>query len=89
MNTTILIKTDQALKKAAQETAKELGVPLSTAVNVFLKQFVRDRELTISATYKPSPYLATVLAEAEEERRAAKKARTFSSVDALVADLDS
>ncbi len=89
MNTTILIKTDQALKKAAQETAKELGVPLSTAVNVFLKQFVRDRELTISATYKPSAYLARVLAEAEEERRTVKKTRTFKTIDALVADLDS
>lgn len=70
MNTkTILnIKTEKSLKKAAQETAGELGVPLSTAINAFLKQFVREKELVLSAdTRKPSPYLTKILKEADEE----------------------
>ena len=70
MNTkTILnIKTDKSLKKAAQETALELGVPLSTAINAFLKQFVREKEIILSADkLKPTPYLQKILKEADEE----------------------
>ena len=72
MNTkTILnIKTDLNLKQAARETAEELGVPLSTAINAFLKQFVRGKELILSAdALKPSPYLADILREADAEYR--------------------
>lgn len=70
MNTkTILnIKTEKSLKRAAQETAGELGVPLSTAINAFLKQFVREKELVLSADrLKPTPYLQKILKEADEE----------------------
>ncbi len=70
MNTkTILnIKTDKNLKRAAQDTAEELGVPLSTAINAFLKQFVRAKELVLSADrLTPTPYLQRILKEAEEE----------------------
>jgi len=48
MNTTILIKTNKALKKEASRLAKEMGVPLTTVVNAYLAQFVRDRKLSVS-----------------------------------------
>ena len=70
MNTqTILnIKTDKKLKLAAQNVAGELGVPLSTVMNAFLKQFVRDKEITFSANeYRPTPYLINLIEEARAE----------------------
>ena len=70
MNTkTILnIKTDKELKKSAQETAEELGIPLGTAINAFLKQFVREKEITLSADkLEPTPYLQRIIKEAEKE----------------------
>lgn len=70
MNTkTILnVKTEKSLKRAAQETAEELGMPLSTAINAFLKQFVREKEITLSANkLKPTPYLQKILKDADEE----------------------
>ncbi len=81
MNTkTILnIKTEKSLKKAAQETAEELGVPLSTAINAFLKQFVREKELVLSAdTHKPSPYLTKILKEADAEHVRGEAVGPFS-----------
>jgi len=81
MNTkTILnIKTEKSLKKAAQETAGELGVPLGTAINAFLKQFVREKELILSAhTYKPTPYLQRILQEADAEYMRGEVAGPFS-----------
>lgn len=43
MNTTLTIKTPKKLRDDAKKVAKELGVPLTTAVNAMLRQFVRDR----------------------------------------------
>lgn len=85
--TILNIKTDKVLKKSAQETATELGIPLSTAVNAFLRQFVRDREITLSASYTPSVYLEKILKEAEQDRKNNKIA-TFDNVDTFLSDLD-
>ncbi len=72
MNTntyTILnVKTDKKLKAEAKKVSAELGVPLSTVVNAFLKQFIRDKEITFSASkYRPTPYLAKLIDEARTE----------------------
>ncbi len=67
MYTILNIKTKKELKKNAQRTAKEIGIPLSTAINAFLKQFVRDKEITLSASYKPSAYLREIIEESERE----------------------
>ncbi len=47
--TTLTIKTDKELCNQAKKTAKELGLPLSTVINVMLKQFVREKEIIVSA----------------------------------------
>jgi addiction module RelB/DinJ family antitoxin len=84
MNThTILnIKTDKKLKADAQKIAGELGVPLSTVMNAFLKQFVRDKEITFSANeYRPTPYLIRLIEEAQKEYEAGETAGPFDTVD--------
>lgn len=70
MNTkTILsIKLDKKIKEDAQRISKELGLPLGTAINAFLKQFIRDREIVLSSNeFMPSAYLREVIAEAEKD----------------------
>ena len=67
-HTILNIKTDKKLKADAQKVAGELGVPLSTVMNAFLKQFVRDKEITFSANeYRPTPYLISLVEEARAE----------------------
>lgn len=39
------IKVDAATKKQAQKVAEELGFGLSTLLNAFLKQIVRDQTI--------------------------------------------
>ncbi len=65
--TLITIKTDKILKKAAQETAEEIGVPLGTLINSFLKQFVRTKEVSFSAEYRPTALLIKAIRDAEAE----------------------
>lgn len=90
MNThTILnIKTDKKLKEEAKKVSAELGVPLSTVINAFLKQFVRDKEITFSANqYRPTPYLERIIEEAEKEYAAGETAGPFESKDDFIAAL--
>ncbi len=47
--TTLTIKTDKNLRDEAKKTAKELGLPLGTVINVMLRQFVREKEIVVSA----------------------------------------
>lgn len=91
MNThTILnIKTDKKLKADAQKVASELGVPLTTVMNAFLKQFVRDKELTLSANqYRPTPYLIGLIEEAQAEYEAGD-VKKFDNADDFLKHLRS
>ena len=82
--TIINIKTDKSLKEAAQETAREMGVPLGTAINAFLKQFVREKELTLSANKEtPTPYLLRVIAEAKREYEAGEASGPFTAKELI------
>jgi addiction module RelB/DinJ family antitoxin len=90
MNThTILnIKTDKKLKADAQKVAGELGVPLSTVMNAFLKQFVRDKEVTFTANqYRPTPYLIGLIEEAKKEYEAGN-VKKFDNADDFLAALN-
>jgi len=91
MNThTILnIKTDKKLKREAKDLATELGVPLSTVVNSFLKQFVRDKEITFSTErYRMTPYLEEMVRSARLEY-AGDKVQKFKTVESFIADMQS
>lgn len=91
MNTktaTILnFKTDKKLKADAKKVAEEIGVPLGTVMNSFLKQFVRDKEITLSANeYRPMKFLQDAIAESEREFEAGG-VTIFENVDDMIADL--
>lgn len=49
MDTTMLIKTNKALKQKAQKLAKEMGLPLGTLVNNYLRDFVIERKAVFYA----------------------------------------
>jgi len=86
--TIINIKTDKKLKADAQKVASELGVPLSTVLNAFLKQFVRDKEVVLSANeYRPTPYLEQVLEDSKKEYDAGM-VKKFKNVDDFFTALD-
>jgi len=72
MKTIINIKSDVETKKQAQKLSKELGVPLSTIINVYLKQFIRTREFTFSLSHVMRPELEKIIAEAEKDIAAGK-----------------
>lgn len=73
--TVLNVKTDVDVKKAAQETAREIGVPLSTVVNAYLKDFVRTRSIKLTAEPQYNPKVVKEILEASEDF---KKGRNVS-----------
>ena len=80
------IKIDSKLKQEAKKTAEALGIPLGTITSALLRQFVRDKEINLSITLKPSKYLRDCIKEAEEEY-ASGKLDSYNGVEALLKGL--
>lgn len=55
MTTVLNVKIDEKLKKEAQKAAKELGLPMSIVVAAGLREFVRNRSITISEEPRLKP----------------------------------
>ncbi len=72
MKTVINIKADSDVKEQAFAVARDMGVPLSTIINAFLKRFIFDRSITLDAPLRPSKYLEKVLKQADKDIKAGK-----------------
>ncbi len=65
--TVINIKTDVVVRDRARELAKNIGVPLSTVVNAYLKDFIRNQSVTLAATPVLRPEVMKEIAQARED----------------------
>ena len=81
--TLLTVKTDKQLKRAAQALAGELGVPLGTLVNAYLKHMVRTKEVTLSVAYRPTRALELSIASAEAELASGAVAKPAKTTAAL------
>ena len=70
--TVLNVKLDATLKRQAQATAKEVGLPLSTVVAASLREFVRTRSITISDPPRLRPEVEAELLQISKEARAGK-----------------
>ncbi len=90
MKTVINIKADKEVKETAQKIAKDLGLPLSTIINAYLKQFIRNKSVYFSSSSKISPELEKLLGVVEKDIKNKENiSRNFSSVNELSNYLDS
>jgi addiction module RelB/DinJ family antitoxin len=90
MKTMINIKADKEVKENAQKIAKEIGLPLSTVMNAYLKEFIRNRSISFSTTPKMTPYLESVLDEVEKDIKEGKNmVGPFSTAKEMDEYLDS
>lgn len=86
-STNLNIRTDKEVKLAAEKIFAELGLTMSTAVNLFLRQTIRENGIPFSLTLNvPNE---TTAAAIEEGRRLAHdpNAKRYSSMDDLKAAL--
>ena len=87
MNTTMLIKTDKALKQRAQKLAKEMGLPLGTLVNNYLRNFIVDRQAIFNAPI-PNKKTAAAIDAARRDLKAGKNiSGPFATVEEFISHL--
>ena len=81
--TNLNIRTDKDIKDAAEQIFNELGISMTTAVNMFLRQAVRSNGIPFELKLN-TPNEVT-LAAIEEGRRIAKDSRVkgYTNMDEL------
>lgn len=72
MKTLLNIKTDKEVKVGVQKIAKELGFPLSTIINAYLKQLLRDKRINFTLPLTPNKKTARLLKKAREDYKKGK-----------------
>ena len=89
METTNLnIRTDRDVKLAAERIFEELGLNMTTAVNIFLRQTIRANGIPFELKLDtPNDTTAAAIAEGRALARD-KNAKGYSSMDDLRAALD-
>lgn len=75
MKTLLNIKTDKEVKVGVQKIAKELGLPLSTIINAYLRQLLREKRVNFTLPLTPNKKTARLLKKAHEDY---KKGRNIS-----------
>jgi addiction module RelB/DinJ family antitoxin len=90
MKTMISIKTDGKIKNEAKKVAKELGLPLGTVINAYLREFIRTKEAHFSIAPQMTPYLEKVLGGVENDLKTGQNlSPAFSSIKEMDDYLDS
>lgn len=90
MKTVINIKADKEVKDQAFKVAAEMGLPLSTIVNAFLKQFIREQRVTFEVPLVPNKKTAAILRQAVKDIKAGKNmSPSFHTAEEAIKWLDS
>ena len=84
MSSTITVRVEDKLKKEAGDVFREVGMDMSTAITVYLKQVVRSNGIPFPVSAEiPNALTLKAIQEAEKGEMA-----SFSSIDALMKDLN-
>ena len=82
------INIDDTTKKEAQELFKDLGMNLTTAINVFLKQAIKEQKIPFEIRNpRPSQELLAAIKEAEEMERTGNMGKGYSSAKEMIKDI--
>ena len=82
------IKIEEELKKQSQQLFYDLGLDMRTAVNIFLRQAVKEQAIPFRIG-EPVPNAETLeaLAEVEEMRKSPEKHKGYIDVDEMMKEL--
>ena len=82
--TSMSIRLDSEVKEQAQQVFNSLGMDMTTAINIFLRQAIQYRGLPFDVRLDESRKLVEVLADLDQNRN---MSQSFVSVSDLMEDL--
>lgn len=83
--TTINIRVDENLKKEASELLEELGLDMTTAMNLFLRKLISHGGIPFEIRRNDT---LQALREVEKIRAGELKTKRYRNVDELIEDLE-
>ena len=82
--TSMSIRLDSEVKEQAQQVFTSLGMDMTTAINIFLRQAIQYQGLPFDVRLDESRKLVEVLADLDQNRN---MSQSFGSVSDLMEDL--
>ena len=82
--TSMSIRLDSEVKEQAQQVLNSLGMDMTTAINIFLRQAIQYQGLPFDVRLDESRKLMEVLADLDQNRN---MSQSFVSVSDLMEDL--
>ncbi len=84
--TSMTVRLDSSVKKQAQKIYSELGIDMTTAINVFLRQSIRSKGFPFDVNLE-TPNRETLMAM-EQTQKGEDMYGPFNSVEELMASLN-
>ena len=82
------IKINEETKKETQKLFKDLGLSLSTAINIFLKQAIREKGIPFYINSLPkNSELAQAFEEAKQIKKNPSNYKSYSSPEEMFKDV--
>lgn len=81
----IIVRVDSQLKQQAESLFQEMGMNMSMAINIFLKQAVKDQGIPFTITNKPNRQTQKAIKSSQNKKKLSKN---FENVEDLFEDLD-
>lgn len=86
--TTTTITIDSNIKAQAQELLADFGLDLSTAINIFLRQTVRENAIPFSISREvPNSDTIAAMKEAEEMKKHPELYKSYDDVNKMLEDI--
>lgn len=82
------VSIDADIKKQAQELFAELGMDLSTAINIFIRQALRQHAIPFEITAEiPNKETREAIAEVQSMKNDPSIGKTYDDVDTMFEEL--
>ena len=88
-NSVINVNVPSDVKEEATELFNDLGMNMTTAINIFLKKSIEDGGIPFEVKKKPSYELKEALNEIKTIQERPEEYKSYHNVDELFEDLDS
>ena len=89
LTSSINVQVNKKDKEQATNILKDLGLNMSTAINIFVKQIIKTNGLPFGVTNpKPSKELLEAIQEGEDILNGKVKTKKYHSVKELIGDLE-
>jgi DNA-damage-inducible protein J len=82
------IRMDETTKKQAQQLFAEFGLDMTTAINMFLKQSVREQKIPFELkVHVPNSETIEAIKEIEEMKKSGNFGKTYKDIDKMFEEL--